>query len=190
MAALVCSKFFVNKRRKMKTTILHSRRILFRNFSQEDKNKDLEIFAHKNLDYFTEEEIKDTDGYIDQIIESYTKDNNFYFWHLVRLGEGKSLGMAQVQIEKDTARVKILIGESVKNKGYGTEALDTIIHEVFTEGLASRVEVMAHKDNGPWIEVIKKSRLEKFKEDDKFIYYQMTNLDYMKYFAIFGEIDI
>lgn len=181
---------FLHKRRRMKNTLLHSRRILFRNFTEEDKNKDLEIFAHKKLEYFTEEPIEDADLFIDKIIEAYENENDFYFYHLVKVGQGKSLGMAKVDIDGKNARIKVLINESVKNRGYGTEALETLIHEVFTEGLASRVEVLAQKDNGAWIEVIKKSHLEKYHEDEDYIYYQMTNLDYMKYFAIFGEIDI
>lgn len=172
------------------TEILHSRRILFRKFTEEDKNKDLNIFNHKNIEYFTDEPIEDKNKFIDKLEEAYQKDEEFYFWHLLRIGEDESLGMAEVTIEDTSARIKILISESYKNRGYGSEALDFLIHEVFTDGLASRIELLAQKDNGPWISVIEKSHLEKYKEDDTYFYYQMTNLDYMKYFAIFGDIDI
>lgn len=172
------------------TQILHSRRILFKKFTEEDKNKDLDIFNHKNFKYFTEEKIEDPKTFIDKTIKSYEEKNDFHFWHLVKIGENESLGMAKVDLDDNTAYIKVLIKESIKNRGYGTEALETLIHEVFTENLASKIVVKAQKENGPWQEVIKKSHLKKFNEDENLTYYQMTNIDYMKYFAIFGEIDI
>lgn len=172
------------------TQILHSRRILFKKFTEEDKNKELDIFNHKNLKYFTEKNIENPSDFINQTIKSYVEKKDFHFWHLVKIGEDESLGMAKVDLKDDTAWIKVLIKDSIKNRGYGTEALEALIHEVFTENLAIRIMVKAQKENAPWQEVIKKSHLHSIKEDDEFIYYQMTNIDYMKYFAIFGEINI
>ena len=47
--------------------ILRQRRLLL---------KDLEIFAHKKLEYFTEEPIEDADLFIDKIIEFGTNESN------------------------------------------------------------------------------------------------------------------
>lgn len=172
------------------TQILNSRRILFKKFTEEDKNKELDIFTHKNLKYFTEEKIEKPEALIDKTIQAYKENKDFHFWHLVKIGENESLGMAKVDLDDNTAFIKVLIKESIKNRGYGTEALEALVHEVFTENLANKIVVKAQKENGSWHEVIKKLNFQKFKEDDKFIYYQMTNIDYMKYFAIFGEINI
>ncbi|MDD7305618.1 MAG: GNAT family N-acetyltransferase [Peptoniphilaceae bacterium] len=172
-----------------KIHILHSRRILFRNFTEEDKNQDLDIFRNKNINCFIGQEIKDKNELIDKLISS-NKNGELFIWHLVKIGENKSLGMAIVKIKEKIATIKILISDKVKNRGYGTEAMESLIHEIFTEAWASRIEVKSKKENGPWIEVIKKAHFEKFKEDKTFSYYKITNLDYMKYFAIYGEIDI
>lgn len=172
------------------THIFYSRRILFRKFDQEDKKKDLDIFDHKNLVYFTDLDISDKNEFLDQVIKAYDEKEDFNFWHMVKLGENESLGMAKVDIEEDTAWVKILTSEKIKNRGYGREALETLIHEIFTENMAKKIKVKAQKDNGPWQEVIKNTQFKEYDQDQDFIYYQITNLDYMKYFAIFGEIDI
>lgn len=172
------------------TQILHSRRILFRQFTKEDLKEDLNIFNHKNIKYFTEEKIEDSKKYIEEIIENYKNKEKFNFWHLVKIGENKSIGMAKIETKEKIAQIKILIDEKIKNRGYATEALETLIQETFTSGLAEKIKIKAYKENQAWIEVIKKNNFEKYKEDQTYNYYQMTNIDYMKYFAIFGEIDI
>jgi RimJ/RimL family protein N-acetyltransferase len=170
------------------TELLTSRRLVFRRFTEDDKKKDLDFLNHKNFSYFSPIKIKDKDKFIDQTIENYENKENFNLWYIVIKGENKPVGMAEAIVDGKTAQIKVLISERLKNRGYGSESLEVLIRDLMTTPGIEKILLLSQEENENWQEIIKKTHAKEEKREDGMIYYTLTNIDYMKYFALFGDV--
>lgn len=170
------------------TKLLHSRRLVLRKFRQEDENEELKFLEHKNFKYFKEKTIEDKKEFIQKTLENYENKENYNQWHIVKIGENISIGMAKAKIEEDAVEIKIIIAEKFENRGYATESLNAIIHEFLTGFEITKVKLKAQNENNSWKEVISKVYFKEVEKDDNYTYYEMNNMDYMKIFAIYGDI--
>ena len=142
------------------TKLILSRRLIIRKFEREDLEKNLEFIKDSKFFYFTNLETKE------EVIEKVSK---FYK-------------------EKEGVGLFIIINKSLRNRGYARESLEAVIDYFFTLGEKKEIYLKAEKNNGAFKSIIENLHFKKYDEDIKYSYYKMDNLDYMKYFAIFGEI--
>ncbi|MBS5988925.1 GNAT family N-acetyltransferase [Anaerococcus hydrogenalis] len=168
------------------TKLILSRRLIIRRFEKEDLEKDLEFI--KDPKFFYMSKVEDEKGLIDTCLSNYENKNNYNFWHIVNKGMNDSIGTIRANECENGVRIYIIINKSLRNRGYGREALEAVIDYFFTLGQEEEVYVKAGKNNESFKTLIEKLHFKKYDEDTKYNYYKMDNLDYMKYFAIFGEI--
>lgn len=167
------------------TKLIISRRLIIRKFENEDLEKNLEFIKDPKFFYFTNAEIKEE--LIEKTEKNY-KEEDYNFWHVVKKGMNDSIGVVKAFDKNDGVGLFIIINKSLRNRGYGREALEAVIDYFFTLGEKKEIYLKAEKNNGAFKSLIENLHFKKYDEDMKYCYYKMDNLDYMKYFAIFGEI--
>ena len=163
------------------TKLILSRRLMMRRFEKEDLEKNLEFIKDPKFFYMSKVETEK------ELIESSLK-NNYNFWHIVNKGMNDSIGTVKATEFENGVRIYIIINKSLRNRGYGREALEAVIDYFFTLEQKEEVYLKSEKNNESFKTLIDKLHFKKYDEDTKYNFYKMDNLDYMKYFAIFGEI--
>lgn len=168
------------------TKLIISRRLIIRKFEDEDIKKDMEFFNNSRFYYLSDE--TDKKDFIDHIQKAYEKKSDINFWHVVKKGMNESIGCVKAVKYKDGVRIYPIINKSLRNRGYGTEAFEAVMDSFFTLAEIKKVYARVKKDNEAYKSLVEKLTLKKYDKDEKYFYYQIDNLDYMKFFAIFGEI--
>lgn len=168
------------------TKLIISRRLIIRKFENEDLEKNLEFIKDPKFFYFTNAETKEE--LIEKTEKNYKEKVDYNFWHIVKKGMNDSIGVVKAFDKNDGVGLFIIINKSLRNRGYGREALEAVIDYFFTLGEKKEIYLKAEKNNGAFKSLIENLHFKKYDEDTKYSYYKMDNLDYMKYFAIFGEI--
>ena len=154
------------------TKLIISRRLIIRKFENSDLEKNLEFIKDPKFFYITKVNTKE------ELIE---KTSKYY-------KEKDSIGVIQAFEKDDGVGIFIIINKSLRNRGYGREALEAVIDYFFTLGEKKEIYLKAEKNNQSFKSIIENLHFKKYDKDIKYSYYKMDNLDYMKYFAIFGEI--
>lgn len=168
------------------TKLIISRRLIIRKFEDDDIKKDMEFFDNSRFYYLSDE--TDKKDFIDHIQKAYEKKQDTNFWHVVKKGMNESIGCVKAVKYKDGVRIYPIINKSLRNRGYGTEVFEAVMDYFFTLADVKKVYARAKKDNEAYKALVEKLTLKKYDEDEKYFYYQIDNIDYMKFFAIFGEI--
>mgnify|MGYP001093487969 CR=1 FL=1 len=168
------------------TKLIISRRLIMRKFEKGDLEKDLEFMIDPKFFYMSE--IKDKQELVEKSLEYYKNKKNFNFWHIVKKGTNHSIGVIKAIFYENGVRLYVIINKSYRNRGYGKESLDAVIEHFFSFENVKEIYLKTPKDNKAFKTIIDKIHFKKYDEDIKYLYYKMDNLDYMKYFAIFGEI--
>lgn len=168
------------------TKLILSRRLIIRKFEKEDLEKNLEFIKDSKFFYFTNLETKEE--VIEKTAKDYEEKEDYNFWHIVKKGTNDSIGVIKAFEKNDGVGLFIIINKSLRNRGYAREALEAVIDYFFTLGEKKEIYLKAEKNNGAFKSIIENLHFKKYDEDIKYSYYKMDNLDYMKYFAIFGEI--
>ena len=168
------------------TKLILSRRLIIRKFENEDLEKNMEFIEDPKFFYFTNTETKEE--LIEKTAKYYKEKEDYNFWHIVKRGMNDSIGVVKAFDKNDGVGLFIIINKSLRNRGYGREALEAVIDYFFTLGEKKEIYLKAEKNNGAFKSLIENLHFKKYDEDTKYSYYKMDNLDYMKYFAIFGEI--
>lgn len=168
------------------TKLIISRRLIIRKFENEDLEKNLEFIKDPKFFYFTNAETKEE--LIEKTAKNYKEKVDYNFWHIVKKGMNDSIGVVKAFDKNYGVGLFIIINKSLRNRGYGREALEAVIDYFFTLGEKKEIYLKAEKNNGAFKSLIENLHFKKYDEDTKYSYYKMDNLDYMKYFAIFGEI--
>ncbi len=75
---------------------------------------------------------------------------------------------------KNSVEVGYGITASEQNKGYATEALDSIIKWAFNSNLVNKITAECLVDNTPSIKVLKKLNMAKTNEDNGMLYWQLN----------------
>lgn len=168
------------------TKLIISRRLIIRKFEKDDLGKDMEFFNDPKFYYLSDKE--DEKEFIKDLNNLYENKDNINFWHIVKQGMNESIGCIKAVKVKDGVRIYPIINKSLRNRGYGKEAFEAVMDYFFTMGSSKKVYAKLNKNNDAFKAVVESLTLRKYDEDEKYFYYQINNLDYMKFFAIFGEI--
>lgn len=168
------------------TKLILSRRLIIRKFEKADLEKNMEFLKDPKFFYFTNLETKEE--LIEKTTKYYKEKEDYNFWHIVKKGMNDSIGVVKAFEKNKGVGLFIIINKSLRNRGYGREALEAVIDYFFTLGEKKEIYLKAEKNNGAFKSLIENLHFKKYDEDTKYSYYKMDNLDYMKYFAIFGEI--
>lgn len=168
------------------TKLILSRRLIIRKFEKADLEKNMEFIEDPKFFYFTNLETKEE--LIEKTAKYYKEKEDYNFWHIVKRGMNDSIGVVKAFDKNEGVGLFIIINKSLRNRGYGREALEAVIDYFFTLGEKKEIYLKAEKNNGAFKSLIENLHFKKYDEDTKYSYYKMDNLDYMKYFAIFGEI--
>ena len=168
------------------TKLILSRRLIIRKFEKADLEKNMEFLKDPKFFYFTNTETKEE--LIEKTAKYYKEKEDYNFWHIVKRGMNDSIGVVKAFDKNEGVGLFIIINKSLRNRGYGREALEAVIDYLFTLGEKKEIYLKAEKNNGAFKSLIENLHFKKYDEDTKYSYYKMDNLDYMKYFAIFVEI--
>ncbi|MDU1316339.1 MAG: GNAT family N-acetyltransferase [Anaerococcus hydrogenalis] len=168
------------------TKLILSRRLIIRRFEEADLEKNLEFI--KDPKFFYMSKVENEKELIETSISNYENKKNYNFWHIVNKGMNDSIGTVKASDCENGVRIYIIINKSLRNRGYGREALEAVIDYFFTLEQKQEVFLKSEKNNESFKTLIDKLHFKKYDEDTKYNFYKMDNLDYMKYFAIFGDI--
>lgn len=168
------------------TRLIISRRLIIRKFEEDDLGKDMEFFKDPKFYYLSDKE--DEKEFIKDINKLYDNKSDINFWHIVKQGMNESIGCIKAVKCEDGVRIYPIINKSLRNRGYGKEAFEAVMDYFFTLAGVNTVYAKLNKDNEAFKAVVESLTLKKYDKDEKYFYYQINNLDYMKFFAIFGEI--
>ncbi len=168
------------------TKLIISRRLIIRKFENSDLEKNLEFIKDPKFFYITKVNTKEE--LIEKTSKYYKEKENYNFWHIVKKGMNDSIGVIKAFEKDDGVGIFIIINKSLRNRGYGREALEAVIDYFFTLGEKKEIYLKAEKNNQSFKSIIENLHFKKYDKDIKYSYYKIDNLDYMKYFAIFGEI--
>ena len=170
------------------TKLIFTRRLILKKFEQKDKEKNLNFLEKKEFQSLDIKKSTNKEEFIKLVENAYENQKNFNLWHITKRTSQESIGLAWTEKFENGYIIKIIINDHFENRGYGCESLENIIEYLFTQVFVKEIYLKSKKENAPWQEVIKKVKFIKYNQDKDFYYYKMTNIDYMKYFAIFGEI--
>ncbi|MDY3006937.1 GNAT family N-acetyltransferase [Anaerococcus sp. AGMB00486] len=168
------------------TKLIISRRLIIRKFEEDDLNKEMEFFKEPKF-YYLSDKYKPKE-FIEDINLAYENKSGINFWHIVKQGINESIGCIKAVKHEDGVRIYPIINKSLRNRGYGKEAFEAVMDYFFTLGGYKKVYAKLNKKNNAFKTIVESLTLKKYDEDEKYFYYQINNLDYMKFFAIFGEI--
>lgn len=168
------------------TKLIISRRLIIRKFEKEDLNKDMEFLTDPKFYYLSDK--KDSKSFIENLEKAYKNEKDINFWHIVKKGLNESIGSIKAVKYETGVSLYPIINKSLRNRGYGKEVFEAVMDYFFTLVRVEKIYAKMDKNNKSFKTIVENLTLKKYDEDEKYLYYQINNLDYMKFFAIFGEI--
>ena len=118
------------------TKLIISRRLIIRKFENSDLEKNLEFIKDPKFFYITKVNTKEE--LIEKTSKYYEEKENYNFWHIVKKGMNDSIGVIKAFEKDDGVGIFIIINKSLRNRGYGLEALEAVIDYFFTLGEKKR----------------------------------------------------
>lgn len=158
--------------------ILHSRRLLLKDF--EDSDRDFSFVENKNYSFFSDLDFED-------FLEKSEKDSEVYPREVAKFGENQSLGAIFARLSQDEEKIgeiRLIISDSYKNRGYGTEAVNLVSDYLFTDLGVEKIYLKIQRENLPMIEVAKKANFKKVGEEEKLLTFELTNILFMFFQAL------
>ncbi|MCI5839623.1 MAG: GNAT family N-acetyltransferase [Peptoniphilaceae bacterium] len=116
-----------------------------------------------------------------------------YEWQIFEKKSSESIGVIKaIEVDEKNEKIKlyIYIQKNKRNRGYATETIETITDFFMTEIFAKSIEFNCDVNNEAFKSVMEKTKYKLISKNENSLTYEITNIAFMNYFAVFGDIYI